>query len=87
MEETVTTTVEAPQEQTTPEVTENQTIEEETQPEVTQESEEVEAEATETAEAVEPAKEPEKNWEQIAARNRFCRVKTRPINLQNKTKN
>ena len=75
MEETVTTTVEAPQEQTTPEVTENQTIEE-TQPEVTQESEEVAEETTETAEAETQKVEPEKNWEQIAKDNQasFTRV-------------
>lgn len=75
MEETVTTTVETPQEQTTPEVTENQTIEE-TQPEVTQESEEVAEETTETAEAETQKVEPEKNWEQIAKDNQasFTRV-------------
>ena len=76
MEETVTTTVETPEVQTTPEVTENQTIED-TQPDVTQEPENGEVEATETAEAVEEtAKEPEKNWEQIAKDNQasFTRV-------------
>jgi len=78
MEETVTTTVEAPQEQTTPEVTETtQPVEEQTIEEVTQESEEVESEATETAEGEEtPKVEPEKNWEQIAKDNQasFTRV-------------
>ena len=49
MEETVTTTVETPQEQTTPEVTETtQPVEEQTTGEVSQESDEVEAETTET---------------------------------------
>jgi len=51
MEETVTTTVETPEVQTTPEVTENQTIEE-TQPEVAQEFEEVTQDATETEESI-----------------------------------
>ena len=76
MEETVTTTAEVVTEQTTPEVTENQTIEE-TQPEVTAESEEVTESATETEEAVETAKEePQKNWEQVAKDNQaaFTRV-------------
>ena len=76
MEETVTTTVETPQEQTTPKVTENQTIEE-TQPEVTEEPANVEAETTETAGGEEPKKvEPTKNWEQIAKDNQasFTRV-------------
>lgn len=75
MEETVTTTVETPQEQTTPEVTDNQTIEK-TQPEVTQESEEVAEETTETAEAETQTVEPTKNWEQIAKDNQasFTRV-------------
>lgn len=79
MEETISTTVEAPQEQTTPEVAENQTIdavEETTQPDATQESEKVEAEATESVEGMDAPKEPEKNWEQIAKDNQasFTRV-------------
>ena len=76
MEETISTTVEAPQEQTTPEVTEAQTTEEASQSEVTQESVEVAEETTESVEAEEPAKEPTKNWEQIAKDNQasFTRV-------------
>ena len=76
MEETISTTVEAPEEQTTPEVTETPTTEE-TQPEVTQEPVNEEVEATENVEAVETAKEPEaKKWEQIAKDNQasFTRV-------------
>ena len=76
MEETVTTTVETPQEQTTPEVTETtQPVEEQTIEEVTQEPENVAEETTETAEA-ETQTEPVKNWEQIAKDNQasFTRV-------------
>ena len=76
MEETVTTTVEAAQEQTTPDVEETtQPVEEQTTEEATQEPDEVEAEATETAEAEEPQKV-ETNWEQIAKDNHasFTRV-------------
>lgn len=80
MEETISTTVETPQEQTTPDVAENQTIEtvEETvQPDATQESEDVADETTENVEAEETAKtEPTKNWEQMAKDNQaaFTRV-------------
>ena len=77
MEETISTTVEAPQEQTTPEVTETQTTDvETTQSEVTQEPVEVAEQTTESVEAEEPAKEPTKNWEQIAKDNQasFTRV-------------
>lgn len=74
MEETISTTVEAPQEQTTPDVETSQTTEtvEETsnvQPDTTQEPENVAEEATESVQADEPAKEPTKDWEQIAKAN------------------
>lgn len=52
MEETLSTTVEAPQEQTTPDVVENQTtetVEETAQPDAIQEPENVVDEATENA--------------------------------------
>lgn len=76
MEETVTTTVETPEVQTTPETSENQTIENEqtldqvqgdeiTQPDDVQESENVEEETTET----ETVQEPPKDWEKIAKDN------------------
>lgn len=76
MEETVTTTVETPEVQTTPETSENQTIENEqtldqvqgdeiTQPDDVQESGNVEEETTET----ETVQEPPKDWEKIAKDN------------------
>lgn len=79
MEETLSTTVEAPQEQTTPDVVENQTtetVEETAQPDATQEPENVVDEATENVEAEEPAKEPVRNWEAIAKEHQasFTRV-------------
>lgn len=81
MEETISTTVETFQEQTTPDVAENQTIEtteniSDVQPDATQESEKVEAETTESVEGEDAPKEPVKNWEQIAKDNQasFTRV-------------
>lgn len=82
MEETISTTVETPQEQTTPDVAENQTIEtteniSDVQPDATQESEDVAEETTENVEAEETAKtESTKNWEQMAKDNQaaFTRV-------------
>lgn len=85
MEETISTTVEAPQEQTTSSVVENQTTgeilkqvqDDKNQSDATQEPEKVGEKTTENVEATDVAKEPEqKNWEQIAKDNQasFTRV-------------
>lgn len=73
MDENVTTTDEATQEQTTPEVETTSTTEE-TQSKATQEPAESEAETTET-EAGEQAKEAPKDWEKIAKDNQSAFTK------------
>jgi len=88
MEETVTTTVESSDVQTTLDVAEN------TQPDdvqttddvATQEPETTDAETTETAEVEETTKEPVKDWEQIAKDNQasFTRVSQELAELKKK---
>ena len=77
MEETISTTVETSELQTTPELqVDTQPVEEQTTEVAKQEPENTEAEATESVEGSDAPKEPEKNWEQIAKDNQasFTRV-------------
>lgn len=82
MEETISTTVETSEGQTTPDVTENQTIEttennSDVQPDVTTEPEQTEETTTENVEEGKAeTKEAPKDWERIAKDNQasFTRV-------------
>lgn len=82
MEETISTTVETSEGQTTPDVTENQTIEttennSDVQPDVTTEPEQTEETTTESVEEGKAeTKEAPKDWERIAKDNQasFTRV-------------